>query len=258
MSLVQLEILEPQHDARFSGSANVRLRGRVVSIGHPPLFFKWYSGLRAPQNVNDVALNQSPDNPLDFTVPTGIADNPPALPRVLQVGSNILTFTAKDVAGDALNDLTAVQNAGMAGGPLAAESPCIIHVFLANILFPSAGATLSKASSTLTAQAPVKWGKKIAGGSSYELDPEYHAINRIQYRWLFAPSGPPAGRRSAEFIPTPAQLTFTPDPAPARVQYQGTLPANLNLGNYILTLRVEDMNDNTMGHQVSRNIIFTN
>jgi hypothetical protein len=131
-------------------------------------------------------------------------------------------------------------------------------VFLANILFPAAGATLRKPNSTLTAQAPVKWGKKIAGGSSYELDPDYHAINRIQYRWSFAPSGTPAGRRSASFVTTPAQLTFNLEPAPARVQYQGTLPANLDLGNYILTLRVEDLNDNSVGHQVSRNVVITN
>src|SRR5215475_6621220 len=110
MPSIELEILEPQHNATLVGGAPVRLRGRVVTPSPPPLFFKWYSSLNVPSDVSKVALNFVDDQALDFTTPLG-------------VGSHVLTFTAKDVRGDTLADLQAVQSAGMAGGPLVAPKP---------------------------------------------------------------------------------------------------------------------------------------
>jgi len=227
MSLVHLEILEPQHQARFAGTGTVRLHGRVVSQGHRPLFFKWYSSLHAPSDATKVALNGPTDNALD--VVTSLA-----------VGSHILTFTAKDVEGDSPDELKKVQDAGMAGGPLDAESPCIIHIFIANLVRPASdGATLNKANSVLEAVAPMKWG-----------DPDYQSINHIRYRWRFEPLGPPAGRRSADLMPRVEELTF--DPSGPLVRYQGPLPDGLDTGDYTLTLRVEGIKDNTVGDEDSK------
>ncbi len=242
MSIVQLQILEPQHGAHFQGvsQSQVRLRGQLLSSGHPPLFFKWYSSLHVPpqSDPTNAALNGPADNPLDF-------------PRSLKVGSHVLTFTAKDTATDSLNDLKTAQDAGMAGGPLTAQSPRLIHLFIANMISPTAGATLSKANSTLQAEAPAQWNK-----------PEYQNINRLRYHWRFDPAGQPANRHSADLVPGVNALTFQgPSSAnPAYVQYQGRLPDALNnasdIGNYTLTLRVEDIEDNTIGDEVSIAVVI--
>jgi hypothetical protein len=228
MSVVPLQIVTPVNGQEFAGSGSVHMTGTVGSPGPAGLFFKWYSSLSAdPLNTT-----------LDFTAP-------------LKTGSHILTFTAKDVAGESAAALQSVQRAGMAGGPPIAQTPCIIHVFLANLVIPSVnGAALSKASSTLAAEAPFAWDK-----------PDYQAVNRLRYRWRFTPFGAPSGRPSADLVPTPDQLTFRPiqqgDPAGTTPQilYTGPLPAALATGNYSLTLRVEDAQNASTGHEASLNVV---
>lgn len=247
---VVLEILEPNHGAVIAGTSSVRLRGRVNSRGHGPLFLKWYSSLRIVSDLDDVPLNRPSDNQLDFVTP-------------LTVGSHVLTLAAKDVAGDALADLQTIQDAGMAGGPEAASNPCIVHVFLAEMVAPEPvgpDPTLSKSGSILKAVAPAKWATGDSGDPvNFTLDPDYHAINRIGYRWGFTPLGPPENRQSANLAPDPAALIFEPgreELDPPVVMYQGPLPGALDTGSYTLTLRVEDTEDNSVGAEVSRRIII--
>jgi hypothetical protein len=228
MAVVTLAIVEPRDGQRFRGAeaSSVRLRGELRSTGHGTLYYRWYSSLAG-------ALNASSDNPFDFTKP-------------LPVGSHILTFTTKDKQGDALADIQAVQDAGMTGGPPepGVESPCVVHAFIAAIVEPAPNATLNRASSTLMAVAPSQWGRRIGTSNVYEQNPDYHAVNKIRYRWRFQPSGAPEGSSGGDLVPSAEQLTFAPHPTDSGlmiVRYTGPLPAGLGTGNYTLALRVEEL-----------------
>jgi hypothetical protein len=234
MGVVTLEIVEPANGSNHIGTGAIRLRGLLVSSGHPPLFFKWYSSLvpPPPPMPTDAAIRvPAGSDPTDF-IPS------PGLP----LGSQVLTFTAKDVPGESRTELQSVQHAGMAGGPAGpgVPAPCVIHVFIANMVLPTSSLTLSKASSTLGAQAPLHWREQT-----------YQDINRLRYRWRFTPSGPPAGRAAADLVPIFAQLAFDASGSVPVVRYQGPLPGALGLGNYALTLRVESTVDANVGHEVS-------
>jgi hypothetical protein len=220
MPIVQLQITSPASDAVVIGAAPLALRGSVMSSGHPQLFFKWYSSLNAPQDASQAALNWSNLAALSFDTP-------------LDVGSHVITLSAKDRAGDAQPDIEAVQHAGMAGGPPepGLPSPCVVHVLRASLLAPAAGAALSRAGATLEAVAPSKWGKG-----------DYAPVNRVRYRWMFTPVGAPGGRASADLLPPLASLSYV-QPAsqgdPHRLRYTGPLPAALGAGRYAIRLRVE-------------------
>jgi hypothetical protein len=257
MGNVNLAILEPENGKPFSGSAqaaSVRLRGSTLSTG--PLFYRWYSGI-------DGELNETSASALDIQ-------------RPLTVGSHVITFTAKDVKGDSLQDIEAVQEAGMAGGPPdpAVETPCVVHVFVAAVIEPPDHATLSRAGgSSLTAVAPKQWGRKVGGSNAYETNPDYHGdaatgkipINKVRYRWCFRPSGPPEGRAAKDLVLGVNDLTFLPNPAGGdlmTVRYQGRLPDGLDTGNYTLALRVEELVERqsppTFGDETSpRAVILT-
>jgi len=193
------------------------MQGTVGAPGPAGLFFKWYSSL-SPDPLSTA---------LDFTAS-------------LKTGSHVITFTAKDVAGDSAPDLQSVQRAGFAGGPPIAKPPCIVHVFLANMVLPAAdGAVLSKTASTLSVEVPAVWDR-----------PDYQAVNHLQFRWRSAPGG--------ELVPAANQLTFRQvqqgDPGGTLPQliYTGPLPAT---GNCTITVRVEDTQDNSIGHEVSRSVV---
>lgn len=231
MSIIQLRILKPEHQTNFSDSAPVlvQFQGEVTERPETAgsLFFNWYSSLNvAPESdPTNVMLNQSGDDPFNFTKP-------------LSVGSHVLTFVAKDQPGNDLPALQAVQTGGTTGGPPreGVEHPCVIHVFVALIRAPARNASLSRANVTLQATAPHLWGDK-----------DYQAINQIQYRWRFEPRGNPSGRRSHSFIPNP--LTFNADLS--IVEYRGVLANQIDTGNYTLILRVEHTQDPTIGHETS-------
>ena len=242
MGEVKLAILEPQNGQRFVGQsqANVRLRGNILSTGHGTLYHRWYG-------ASSGAINTPSDNPLDLTKP-------------LAVGSHVLTFTAKDRPGDALADLEAVREAGMAGGPPeeGVETPCVVHVFIAQVVEPAAGATLSRAGSTLTAVAPGQWGRRVGASDVYEPNGDYHEVNRIRFRWRFIPSGRQTGRASGDLAPSVQELVFgVTANNPPTVRYQGPLPGGLGTGSYTLTLRVEDGGDPAVGHETSLSVVLT-
>ena len=263
MAVVTLQIAQPANGALFEGSGVTPLRGQITSSGHPSLFPKWYSSLVAPptETSREAAIPvPGGGNPLDFTPAGG-----------MPLGSQIITLAAKDRVGDTPADLQLVAHAGMTGGPVSPSnpSPCVVHVFIADARSPANGAplagavTLSKASSVLAARAPSQWGKKPDTGPGFVINPDYHAINRLRYRWRFAPSGLPANRASAELTPTPAQLTFVPasgegsgTPQVPLVRLTGPLPAALGTGNYTLTLRVEDTQNPARGHETSIPVVL--
>jgi hypothetical protein len=236
MSAVTLKIHEPLDGQNYyEGARDVRLRGEQVSTGHGALFFKWYSSLA------DSPLGTT----LDFTA-------------TLPVGSQVLILSAKDRAGETPADLQAVQHAGMAGGPPLSSpptgySPCLIHVIFAEMLEPAINdARLSKAGSALIALAPSQWGMQ-----------EYQtAVNRLQYRWLFEPA-PADGRKSAKIesgwvFDKPGEPPNDAAGAVPRLRFQGPLPAELELGNYKLTLRVERKDKENIFHKVSRIVKLIN
>jgi hypothetical protein len=221
------------------------MRGSVAGAAPAPLFFKWYSSLEAPAPPGS-PLPTPGGNALDFNA-------------ALSPGSHILTFTAKDVEADTETAIRSVQHAGMAGGPVTPQNPsgCVIHVLIATIVAPANAATVSKAVATLTAVAPRKWGRRIGSTSNFEPDPDYHAVNLLRYIWRFTPRGAPAGRTSADLVPTLAQLRFDPSGATPNIIYSGALPASLNTGAYTVTLRVERTDNAAVAHEVSRNITLT-
>jgi hypothetical protein len=228
MSVVPLQIVAPINGQKFPGTGSVHMQGTVGAPGAAGLFFKWYSSL-SPDPLSTA---------LDFTAS-------------LKTGSHVITFTAKDVAGDSAPDLQSVQRAGFAGGPPIAKLPCIVDVFVANMVLPAAdGAVLSMAATTLSVEAPAAWSHS-----------DYQAVNHLQFRWRFAPVGPPAGRPGGDLVPGANQLTFRevqesdPVGTPPQLVYTGALPAALATGNYTITLRVEDTQDNSIGHEVSRNVV---
>jgi len=260
MSKVELEILSPANGKVFVGVTELRLQGRLLSTGDEPLYHKWYSSLHLPpaEALPNAALNKPEDNPFDFKAALG-------------VGSHILTFTAKDVAGDDLDSLKQVKRAGIAGGPEGTPHPCIIHFFHADIHKPETeDTTLNKFDSALEAVAPSQWGKKK--DDRYVRDEDnYHQINRVYYRWRFEPIE--AGLFGADLPPAhadPEQNKKALDEFQKKLQfdiigaaeltpivrYQGPLPERLQAGRYKLILRVEDKNNGKFGHEMAREVFI--
>src|SRR5829696_101030 len=256
MGEVSLAFLEPKEQDRMRigpTQSTVTLRGSVTPAGHGTLYYKWYSGISGELNAPSQDLS-----PLTTT---------------LSVGSHVLTFTAKDRPGDALPDLQAVREAGMTGGPPEAgvTAPCVVHVFIADLVEPPAGGTLDRNNSTLSAVAPKQWCKLKDPkdiNSGYVLNDDYHKVNKIRYRWHFQPSGLPEGRASAYLVTTKEHLVFDRHPKESDlmiVRYVGPLPQPLpdgskNVGSYTLTLRVEELVEDpnvvTSGHEVSRAVVL--
>jgi hypothetical protein len=249
MPALPLQLLEPANGASFAGAAAdaVRLRGALAGPPPTPLFFKWYSSLSA--------------DPLPFAVGSHFD-----FTANLKVGTHVLTFSAKDVAGDNAASVAAVRHGGFAGGPPTAQTPgCVIHVLRARIHRPLAAGTLSKANSTLQAEAPALWGKApTPPGPPFVLNPDYLAVNRVRYVWIFTPAGTPAGPASPRLVLDPAlpaanplRSTFVLDGSAPLVNYTGPLPAALGTGNHTLILRVEGMDNPAVGHEASVSIVVT-
>jgi hypothetical protein len=250
---IVLEIEQPAHEqvlvgAGTAASVNVPLRGTIVAttFANPAaLFRKWYSSLGA--------------------APLGSSDQ---LTAPLPVGSHTITYTVKDRNEDGVpaNQLEAlfksVEHMGATGGPPdpppADARPCVLHVLIANLLAPANGANVSKANAVLEAQAPLQWGKYVAGAGAYpEPNPAYHAVNKLRYRWLFTRVNPPGapieldvqGGNVMTLVP-PASNSELP-----RLRYAGTLPAAVVVGQqYTVTLRVEHLDNPAQGHAASRTV----
>jgi hypothetical protein len=245
---IRLVIHAPTHQQSFVGagaatSVTVTLRGEITATAFPnptALFRTWYSSLQGSVGTTDIV-------PVD-----------------LVVGSHIITYTAKDksdmgVPPAQLADLyKSVQHIGAAGGPPdpppANSDPCVIHVLIANMLAPDIGVTtLSKSNPVLEAQAPLQWARYP---QYLEPDPNYHAVNKVRYRWFFqrvSPVGPvielDVQGGSALRLIAPSN-TVAPPP---RLRFVGTLPAALVTGAaYTVTLRIEHQDNGALGHQVAR------
>lgn len=243
MGVVVLEILEPKNGANVVGT-RVRMRGHVVKSDPATLFFKWYSSLvptPPTETDTDTSLNReaiTAGAALDFT--------PTLLP-----GSQVITFTARDVAGDAPQQLAAVKHGGMAGGPPVtptppnAPPPCVIHVLFAEFTKPAGDGALSRSGPVLEWKVPSVWD-----------DPEYQSkINRLRFRWRFEPAGQPANRDAADFLP--AAPVFVKEESILR--YQGALPAALVLDTaYLLRLRVERRDDPSVFHDSAPRTVTIN
>jgi hypothetical protein len=250
MSAVELTIVQPQNGAVFfQGETQVRMVGRVgelpAELVGVNLFYRWYSSL-FPSLENRYSINAS-------------ALGDPAVPfdAALGVGTHAISLAASDQAAETKDAQNATSHGGVAGGTQG-ETQCLIHLFRATLVAPAPNTTLNRASNTLEldAEAPLQWWRTKPGTTNvYELNPDYREINRIRYRWRFAPN-PADGRAAADLVPS-VEALIRPPVATSRVRYPGPLPSGLGTGNYTLTLRVEDKNDPSVGHQTSRAVVLT-
>lgn len=248
MSIVALSIVAPAHGAAFVSTAAVQLRGQVDAGGTAGLFFKWYSTLNAAATDAQPELNAAH------------GDAALVWPMPQDFGSHVITLSAADREDD--DDPVAVKaitRAGFAGGaPSDANStPRVVHRLLAELVEPAAGATLSKASTTIRVRAPSRWAKQDPPATGpWVRDTDYHAVNGIQYRVRLDPSGPPAGRPGAEMVPPATDFAIEGFPSTPTLRWQGALPAALDaaaIGAYTLTLFVETL-DRAVAHTVARNV----
>jgi hypothetical protein len=224
------------------GTADVQLQGRVLSGDADGLFFKWYSTLNPTASAEHPELNTV--STLNLTTQLG-------------VGSHIISLSAADRDGS--DQIAAVTRAGFAGGAPAPENPtpCVIHRFVAELKSPVAAASVSRASATLEALAPSRWGKAApVGSTNYVPDADYHNNNGIRYRFRFAPAGPADAAKTGQVIGSKDSLTFFIADDKPYVRWSGALPSNLVTGAYVLTLFVESL-DGSVGHSVSRNLTLT-
>lgn len=255
---IDLQIDQPVHGQIVVGSGaattvNVPLAGRIVatsSANAAALFRKWYSSLAAD--------------------PLGTSDQ---LIASLAAGSHTITYTVKDQnedgvpAGQLEALFKSVTHMGAGGGPPdpppADGRPCVVHVLVANLLTPANNANLSKANAVLEAQAPLQWGEFVADAAAYpNLNPVYHAVNKLRYRWFFTRLNPPGAPLELDVAGGGAMILIPPHDAPlpkveppARLRYAGPLPAALVVGQlYTLALRVEHVDDVTQGHTVTRTV----
>jgi hypothetical protein len=229
-----LEITQPQHNAVMIGSAPVTFAGRINGTTLGPIYYKWY----LPDGVDTYTSAQ--------------------ISVTLGVGTHVVTFTAKDVPTDSFEDLKKAKLVLMTGGGPDLDAPCIIHVLNAQLIWSTAAPyKMSKANARLQAQAAGKWGKKNNGG--YDVDAAYQAINRLRYRWRLTPQGDPPNRKVMDFQELALQFAVVDDAndkkdgqpvKKAVVYYQGALP--VDMGNYMLTLRVEDKQDASKFHEASQ------
>jgi hypothetical protein len=249
MAVVDIQITAPAHDTGFFGTGQVSFQGTVTALPAEldgvALYYRWYSSL-FPAEKGRYAMN-----PDALTDPAGPYEG------ALGVGTHVITLAAFDRPGETDADLDAVAHGGMTGGS-DGDDKCVIHVFIADIIFPGDGAVLSRSGSTLEARAPVLWGKPDDDTGLFAPNDDYHALNRLRYRWEFQPLGRPAGRNTVSFTPALEDYTFIPetDPSMTRIRYGGALPPELT-GQYALVLHVEDSQETLGGHTASIRVTVT-
>jgi hypothetical protein len=233
-----MAITEPAHDGAFFATGEVTFRGAVTAMPAAlkgvPLYYRWYSSL-FPAEKGRYAMNPAP-----LAHP---GDGWAADLEALGLGTHVITLAAFDQPGEADADLEAVNHGGLTGGG-DGDAACVIHIFVAAIIAPGDGETVSRRRPNLEARAPALWGKYNDETGLFEPNDDYHALNRLRYRWEFRPIGPPFGRRVIDVVPDVGELTFIPDKDPllTRVQYTGRLPSRID-GRYSLILHVEDVDD---------------
>jgi hypothetical protein len=225
MAAVELAISKPAHGTSIVGSAAVDLQGLLVSrpaeIAGVPLYYRWYSSLHAG-TASQMSINVA-----------ALADPATVYSPSVGVGTHVLTFAASDQPNEDAAAQNATQHGGVTGGS-AGPTPCVVHVVLATVVKPAAGATLSRGgANTLEAQAPVQWD-----------DAEYVKTNKLAFGWRLDPT-PADGRASATLAPSAFDKSVTP----AVLRYAGALPGALGLGSYRLTLRVSRTDVPAVAHE---------
>ncbi len=243
MAVVSLKINEPVHDTALIGTGDLTLRGSITAkppeLNQVPLYYRWYSSLfvakKGRYSINETALTH-PGN--------GLVTN-------LEIGTQVITLAASDRAGETDADLEAIQHGGMTGGS-DGDGECVVHVFIAHLLSPANGAEINQSEAILEARAPSLWGVTTDIPEVYAINPDYHPLNRIRYRWEFIPLGSPPGRSRMDFIPAIEEYEFDPemDSELIRIRYRGPLPSGLIAG-YTLRLHAEDNQEILGGDQVS-------
>jgi hypothetical protein len=238
MAVVEMEITEPAHDNGFTGTGDVTFRGALTAMPAElkgvPLYYRWYSSL-FPAEKGRYSMNPAP-----LAHP---GDGWTADLDALGLGTHVISLAALDQPGETDADLEAVNHGGMTGGS-DGDGACVIHVFVAVMIAPGDGDAVSRRRAVLEARAPALWGKRSDDTGHFEPNDDYHALNRLRYRWEFRPIGPPPGRRVVDVVPDVGELTFIPekDPLLTRVQYTGRLPSRID-GRYWLILHVEDVDE---------------
>jgi hypothetical protein len=254
MTAITLQITSPTHNTALIGSPGINLRGKAQvppEVNNVPLYYRWYDSLFSATK-DHYSIHETPLSDPDIN-----------FPHTLKIGSHTITLAVSDQPGQTESDQNATQHGGVAGG----ADACVIHVFKANIIEPDTNESISRSNLILIAEAPLKWGMRLRAGDPYVPDMEgYHKVNRLRYRWVFAPQGDPAGRPTMTIIPTLSQMTFMVEPDAqqptelARLIFQpaGTiLPAAVD-GAYSLTLFVEDNTTENIGSaQMSINVFIT-
>lgn len=240
MAFVELTITEPENNLPLEGVQSLDFTGAVVTMPEEAqsltLYYRWYSSLYEPELNEDMepyyfSIEQNAQTQADdvFTWMPGI-------------GTHAITFAVSDQAGETLDDFKAIEHSGVTGGAEEGEGQCLVHVFVAVPLAPQGDITsLPRTELRLIAEAPAAWGSPIPETAPvvYEVNEDYHAYNRLRYRWRFEPTGAPSGRPSVELVPDPQELGFDPSVEPVRVTFQPGLAATVN-GNYRIVLYVED------------------
>lgn len=221
-------------------SVNTNLNGSVLSSNHGgiALHHRWYSSLAA-----EIASSQ-------------------VTTANLRVGSHVVTYSASDQDDHPeppqppATIYAAVEFMGYAGGkPLAAAdpdnpSPCVVHVLVANMLSPETSA-VSRSAMDLRAEVPLQWANPA---NPSENDATYHEQNKLRYRWRFhnlSNSGP------ADILIEEDQLQFHPsdgDNEFAWLGYNGAINSLIVGDSYLLTLRVEHLDNPAQAHESTLNI----
>ncbi|ASC72326.1 hypothetical protein XM38_032830 [Halomicronema hongdechloris C2206] len=250
MASVQLAIETPKDGDRFSGNAPITFRGSITELptelAGVPLYYRWFSSLfpaaEDRYSINPTALS----DPTQTYNPTtdGFTPGP---------GTHVITLGVSDQAGEDQAAQNATQHGGVTGGA-AGAGKCVVHVLKANSITPQSGGSLSRTQGRLEAEAPLHWGRLKSGSTDeFELNPDYHQLNRLRYRWRFEIRDRSGNAVVIPFEPKFQDLAFDIKNSLPVVRYEGPLPLTQD-GPYTLTLRVEDMEVASFGHDVTLSI----
>lgn len=249
MSELALTILKPGHDNAFNESnATVSLQG-TLDGNSSGLFFKWFSSLNSNADQNNPELNSHDHSSaiLNWSAP------------LMEFGTHIITLAATDQEGINQVSTEAVTRSAMAGGaPPAAPAPCVIHRLKAQIRTPASDwQNLSRGSSTLEVLAPLPLAKDDPENPGvWVRDSDYLEINGITMSLHLAPQGPADPAHTAE-IPLDLAMTefFHDENDTIWLRHSGTLPDNVQNGNYVLSLIVSA---GSKTQTATKNVVLSN
>jgi hypothetical protein len=252
MTGLTLQITSPIHHQPFTGNEEVQMSGNLieppVELENVTLYYRWYSSLFPPSLFPEDASK----NLFSMNGVQGTEINRPdeEYSPTLEVGSHVITFAVTDVSREDREAQDGVKHGGVTGGSKG-PSPCIIHVFRAEII--SVEIVLDNKTDEqqlkIRVVGPIAWDVKCRETEEFDYNMDYHDINRIKYRFELSPNEPAAGRPTVPLNPEPEELTVDTEVAddeeinPSVLLYTPTLEQEQKLaGIYTLTLYVEDKN----------------